>query len=97
MISLYDHIRELRAELHGCITKREQAVINRDLKRASAQNNKEINCGVWRVLVCPKCNHRGETNDTPSKVWRARFRCIECGQLADGRMVHWEGRRPKNR
>jgi len=37
MITLYDHIQELRAELRGCyFTKRERAAVEAELARALA-------------------------------------------------------------
>jgi hypothetical protein len=38
MIALYDHIQELRAELRGCLTRRERAVIEAELARAIAEH-----------------------------------------------------------
>ena len=38
MISLYDHIQELRAELRGCyFTRRERAGVQAELTKARAQ------------------------------------------------------------
>jgi hypothetical protein len=38
MITLYDHIQELRAELRGCyFTRRERAAVEAELTRAVAQ------------------------------------------------------------
>ena len=38
MITLYDHIQELRAELRGChFTKRERAVVEAELAKALAE------------------------------------------------------------
>lgn len=38
MIALYDHIRELRAELRGCImTRRERAQVQAELAKAIAE------------------------------------------------------------
>ncbi len=38
MITLYDHIQELRAELQGChFTKRERAAVEAELARALAE------------------------------------------------------------
>ena len=34
MIALYDHIQELRAELRGCLTRRERAVVEAELTAA---------------------------------------------------------------
>jgi hypothetical protein len=36
MITLQDHIEELRAELRGCITRRERAAIEAELTAANA-------------------------------------------------------------
>jgi hypothetical protein len=36
MITLQDHIEELRAELRGCITRRERAAVKADLDAAIA-------------------------------------------------------------
>jgi len=36
MIALYDHIQELRAELRGCLTRRERAAVQAELARAVA-------------------------------------------------------------
>ncbi len=36
MITLYDHIQELRAELRGCLTCRERATVQADLAAAIA-------------------------------------------------------------
>jgi hypothetical protein len=36
MIALYDHIQELRAELRGCMTRRERAAVQAELTRAFA-------------------------------------------------------------
>ena len=38
MITLYDHIHELRAELRGCVfTRRERAAVEAELARAIAE------------------------------------------------------------
>ena len=38
MITLYDHIQELRAELHGCyFTRSERAIVQAELAQAVAQ------------------------------------------------------------
>ena len=38
MITLYDHIHELRAELRGCVfTRRERAAVQAELARAIAE------------------------------------------------------------
>lgn len=38
MITLYDHIQELRAELRGCyFTRRERAIVQAELKKAIAE------------------------------------------------------------
>ena len=38
MIALYDHIREVRAELRGCyFTRRERAAVEAELQRALAR------------------------------------------------------------
>ena len=38
MITLYDHIQELRAELRGCyMTRRERAAVQAELTRALAE------------------------------------------------------------
>ena len=38
MITLYDHIQELRAELRGCgFTRRERAAVHAELARAMAE------------------------------------------------------------
>jgi AMMECR1 domain-containing protein len=34
MITLHEHIEELRAELRGCITRRERAAVEAELKAA---------------------------------------------------------------
>jgi hypothetical protein len=34
MIALYDHIQELRAELRGCMTRRERAAVQAELASA---------------------------------------------------------------
>ena len=36
MIALYDHIQELRAELRGCMTRRERAAVQAELAAAIA-------------------------------------------------------------
>jgi hypothetical protein len=36
MITLQDHIEELRAELRGCLTRRERAAVEAELKAAIA-------------------------------------------------------------
>ena len=36
MIALYDHIQELRAELRGCLTRRERTVVKAELAAAIA-------------------------------------------------------------
>ena len=36
MIALYDHIQELRAELRGCLTRRERATVRAELAAAIA-------------------------------------------------------------
>jgi hypothetical protein len=36
MIALYDHIQELRAELRGCMTRRERAAVQAELAAAVA-------------------------------------------------------------
>jgi hypothetical protein len=36
MIALYDHIQELRAELRGCLTRRERATVQAELAAAIA-------------------------------------------------------------
>jgi len=36
MITLQDHIEELRAELRGCITRRERAAVKAELEAAIA-------------------------------------------------------------
>ncbi len=36
MIALYDHIQELRAELRGCLTRRERAAVQAELATAIA-------------------------------------------------------------
>ena len=36
MITLYDHIQELRAELRGCMTRRERAAVQAELAAATA-------------------------------------------------------------
>ena len=36
MIALYDHIQELRAELRGCMTRRERAAAQTELAAAIA-------------------------------------------------------------
>src|SRR5580704_4503862 len=36
MIALYDHIQELRAELRGCMTRRERAAVQAELAAATA-------------------------------------------------------------
>ena len=36
MITLHDHIEELRAELRGCLSRRERAAIEAELKAAIA-------------------------------------------------------------
>lgn len=39
MLSLYDHIQELRAELRGCyLTRRERAQMTRELEAAIAEH-----------------------------------------------------------
>jgi hypothetical protein len=39
MITLYDHIQELRAELRGCdFTRRERAAVQAELARAIAEH-----------------------------------------------------------
>jgi hypothetical protein len=43
MITLHDHIQELRAELRGCLTRRERATLEADLAAAiAAQNEREL-------------------------------------------------------
>src|SRR5712671_190524 len=43
MITLHDHIQELRAELRGCLTRRERATVEADLAAAiAAQNEREL-------------------------------------------------------
>jgi hypothetical protein len=37
MIALYDHIQELRAELRGCMTRRECATVQAELAAIAAQ------------------------------------------------------------
>jgi hypothetical protein len=38
MITLYDHIQQLRAELHGCcFTRRERAAVTAELAKAIAE------------------------------------------------------------
>jgi hypothetical protein len=36
MIALYDHIQELRAELRGCLTRRERMAVQAELAAAIA-------------------------------------------------------------
>jgi hypothetical protein len=36
MIALYDHIQELRAELRGCMTRRERTAVQAELAAATA-------------------------------------------------------------
>ncbi len=36
MITLHEHIEELRAELRGCLTRRERAAVEAELKAAIA-------------------------------------------------------------
>jgi hypothetical protein len=36
MIALYDHIQELRAELRGCLARRERATVQAELAAAIA-------------------------------------------------------------
>ena len=36
MIALYDHIQELRAELRGCLTRRERLAVQAELAAAIA-------------------------------------------------------------
>jgi len=36
MIALHDHIQELRAELRGCLTRRERAAVQAELAAAIA-------------------------------------------------------------
>ena len=36
MITLHDHIEELRAELRGCLSRRERAVVKNELEAAIA-------------------------------------------------------------
>ena len=38
MIAHYDHIQELRAELRGCLTRRERATVEAELARAIAEH-----------------------------------------------------------
>jgi hypothetical protein len=37
MIALYDHIQELRAELRGCLTRRERTAVQAELAAAIAE------------------------------------------------------------
>ena len=51
MITLYDHIQELRAELRGChFTKRERAAIEAELAQALAERA-EIECSFDRAMA----------------------------------------------
>ena len=36
MITLHDHVEELRAELRGCLTRRERAAVEAEIKAAIA-------------------------------------------------------------
>ena len=50
MIALYDHIQELRAELRGCLTRRERAAAQAELARATAEQA-ELDRAV--EVLCP--------------------------------------------
>ena len=59
MIALYDHIRELRAELRGCIlTRRERAAIEAELAKAIAEQA-EIDCAFDRALAAAHLEEGG--------------------------------------
>jgi hypothetical protein len=45
MIALYDHIQELRAELRGCLTRRERAAVRAELAAAIAAQA-EHDCAI---------------------------------------------------
>jgi hypothetical protein len=50
MITLYDHIQELRAELRGCrFTRRERAAVEAELARAVAEQA-ELDSAFDRAL-----------------------------------------------
>ena len=50
MITLYDHIQELRAELRGChFSKRERAAVEAELAKALAEQA-EIECNFDRAM-----------------------------------------------
>ena len=42
MIALYDHIQELRAELRGCMTRRERAAVQAELAAATAAQAERV-------------------------------------------------------
>ena len=42
MIALYDHIQELRAELRGCLTRRERAAVQAELAAAIAAHAEQL-------------------------------------------------------
>jgi len=52
MITLQDHIEELRAELRGCITRRERAAVKAELEAAIAAL-REHDCAA-------EAHHNGE-------------------------------------
>ena len=48
MITLYDHIQELRAELRGCrFTRRERAAVEAELAKAVADQAEVEGCVPW--------------------------------------------------
>ena len=53
MITLYDHIQELRAELRGCgFTRRERAAVQAELARAIAEQASSIAPSTSRSRHC---------------------------------------------
>jgi hypothetical protein len=62
MIALYDHIQELRAELRGCMTRRERATVQAELAAIGTDRNRPRRRGASterrEVIMCKVMNAR---------------------------------------
>ena len=56
MITPYDHIQELRAELRNCVTRRERQLLQAELVQALAEHAKlacELDCALEAAIDEP--------------------------------------------